>query len=71
MRSLFQECVRKTKSVQLAMDARKFEEAASLRGRSFLNNLNSYRTLHNSMDGSSGEINTGRNLAVVRCLALE
>jgi len=59
------ECVRKTKSVQEAMDAQRFEEAASLRGQSFLNNLNSYKTLHNSMEGSSGEINTGRNLAVV------
>ena len=48
------------------MDAQRFEEAASLRGQSFLNNLNSYKTLHNSMEGSSGEINTGRNLAVVR-----
>jgi len=39
------ECVERTKAVQLAMDQKNFEEAVKLRGRSFLNNLNTYRKL--------------------------
>ena len=54
-----------TKSVQAAMDGKRWAEAASLRGRSFLNNLNAYTTLRKSMEGSSGAANSGRNLAVV------
>ena len=46
------------------MDNKNFEEAAALRGRSFLNNLNSYKTLRKTIDGSSGAANSGRNLAV-------
>uniref|UniRef100_A0A0B6Z7M5 ATP-dependent 6-phosphofructokinase n=2 Tax=Arion vulgaris TaxID=1028688 RepID=A0A0B6Z7M5_9EUPU len=39
------ECVQRTKAVQAAMDARNFEEAVRLRGKSFQNNLNTYRLL--------------------------
>ncbi|XP_033849333.1 ATP-dependent 6-phosphofructokinase, platelet type-like isoform X4 [Acipenser ruthenus] len=39
------ECVQMTQEVQKAMDERKFEEAVRLRGRSFENNLNTYKLL--------------------------
>ncbi|XP_025091708.1 ATP-dependent 6-phosphofructokinase-like isoform X4 [Pomacea canaliculata] len=39
------ECVARTKAVQAAMDERNFEEAVRLRGKSFQNNLNTYRLL--------------------------
>jgi len=39
------ECVERTKAVQAAMDKKDFEEAVKLRGRSFLNNLYTYRKL--------------------------
>ncbi|XP_063159489.1 ATP-dependent 6-phosphofructokinase, platelet type isoform X2 [Candoia aspera] len=41
------ECVQMTQDVQKAMDERKFEEAVELRGRSFSNNLNTYKLLSN------------------------
>nr|XP_023660541.1 ATP-dependent 6-phosphofructokinase, platelet type isoform X3 [Paramormyrops kingsleyae] len=39
------ECVQMTQEVQKAMDEKKFEEAVKLRGRSFENNLNTYKLL--------------------------
>ncbi|XP_018613257.1 ATP-dependent 6-phosphofructokinase, platelet type-like isoform X2 [Scleropages formosus] len=39
------ECVQMTQEVQKAMDEGKFEEAVRLRGRSFENNLNTYKLL--------------------------
>ncbi|XP_033838784.1 ATP-dependent 6-phosphofructokinase, platelet type-like isoform X2 [Periophthalmus magnuspinnatus] len=39
------ECVQMTQEVQKAMDEKKFEEAVRLRGRSFENNLTTYRLL--------------------------
>ncbi|BFZ21148.1 hypothetical protein BsWGS_24186 [Bradybaena similaris] len=39
------ECVERTKEVQIAMDKRNFDEAVRLRGKSFQNNLNTYRLL--------------------------
>ncbi|XP_037746932.1 ATP-dependent 6-phosphofructokinase, platelet type isoform X1 [Chelonia mydas] len=39
------ECVQMTQEVQKAMDERKFCEAVKLRGRSFENNLNTYKLL--------------------------
>ncbi|KAM9789129.1 LOW QUALITY PROTEIN: ATP-dependent 6-phosphofructokinase, platelet type-like [Neosynchiropus ocellatus] len=41
------ECVQMTQEVQKAMDEKKFEEAVKLRGRSFENNLITYRLLAN------------------------
>ncbi|XP_061695947.1 ATP-dependent 6-phosphofructokinase, platelet type isoform X2 [Syngnathoides biaculeatus] len=41
------ECVQMTQEVQKAMDEKKFEEAVRLRGRSFENNLTTYRLLCN------------------------
>ncbi|XP_061778361.1 ATP-dependent 6-phosphofructokinase, platelet type isoform X5 [Nerophis ophidion] len=39
------ECVQMTQEVQKAMDEKKFEEAVKLRGRSFQNNLKTYKLL--------------------------
>ncbi|KAJ8396106.1 hypothetical protein AAFF_G00021790 [Aldrovandia affinis] len=39
------ECVQMTQEVQKAMDEKKFDEAVRLRGRSFENNLNTYKLL--------------------------
>ncbi|XP_059827901.1 ATP-dependent 6-phosphofructokinase, platelet type isoform X3 [Hypanus sabinus] len=39
------ECVQMTMDVQKAMDEGRFDEAVKLRGRSFENNLNTYKTL--------------------------
>jgi len=39
------ECVERTQDVQKAMDKKCFEEAVKLRGKSFQNNLNTYRLL--------------------------
>ncbi|XP_061569801.1 ATP-dependent 6-phosphofructokinase, platelet type isoform X1 [Cololabis saira] len=39
------ECVQMTQEVQKAMDLKKFEEAVKLRGRSFENNLRTYKLL--------------------------
>nr|XP_020846040.1 ATP-dependent 6-phosphofructokinase, platelet type isoform X1 [Phascolarctos cinereus]XP_020846041.1 ATP-dependent 6-phosphofructokinase, platelet type isoform X1 [Phascolarctos cinereus] len=39
------ECVHMTQEVQKAMDNRQFDEAVKLRGRSFENNLNTYKML--------------------------
>nr|XP_056713995.1 ATP-dependent 6-phosphofructokinase, platelet type [Euleptes europaea] len=41
------ECVQMTQEVQKAMDGRKFLEAVQLRGKSFENNLNTYKLLSN------------------------
>ncbi|XP_026135903.1 ATP-dependent 6-phosphofructokinase, platelet type-like isoform X4 [Carassius auratus] len=41
------ECVQMTQEVQKAMDEKQFEKAVRLRGRSFENNLNTYKLLSN------------------------
>ncbi|XP_058039892.1 ATP-dependent 6-phosphofructokinase, platelet type isoform X2 [Ahaetulla prasina] len=41
------ECVQMTQDVQKAMDERRFRDAVELRGRSFTNNLNTYKLLSN------------------------
>uniref|UniRef100_A0A8C1ZJD2 ATP-dependent 6-phosphofructokinase n=1 Tax=Cyprinus carpio TaxID=7962 RepID=A0A8C1ZJD2_CYPCA len=47
------ECVQMTQEVQKAMDEKRFEEAVKLRGRSFENNLNTYKLLsHRKIDSS-------------------
>ncbi|XP_078727860.1 ATP-dependent 6-phosphofructokinase, platelet type-like isoform X5 [Lampetra fluviatilis] len=55
------ECVQLTQEVQKAMDERRFADAVKLRGRSFENNLNTYKLLANKKvdsaypkDGSNG-----------------
>lgn len=65
------ECVARTKAVQQAMDSKNFEEAVRLRGKSFQNNLATYRLLSKlrppsslcKPDGSSPQLH--RNLAVM------
>ncbi|XP_069585798.1 ATP-dependent 6-phosphofructokinase, platelet type isoform X3 [Ranitomeya imitator] len=46
------ECVQMTQEVQKAMDERKFEDAVRLRGRSFENNLNTYKLLSHKKNTS-------------------
>ncbi|XP_015282815.1 PREDICTED: ATP-dependent 6-phosphofructokinase, platelet type isoform X2 [Gekko japonicus] len=58
------ECVQMTQEVQKAMDGRKFLEAVQLRGRSFENNLNTYKLLSNKK--SAAELpKTNFNVAVL------
>ncbi|TKS79402.1 ATP-dependent 6-phosphofructokinase, platelet type [Collichthys lucidus] len=58
------ECVQMTQEVQKAMDEKKFEEAVALRGRSFENNLITYRLL--SHRKSDSELPTSSfNVAVL------
>ncbi|XP_069565025.1 ATP-dependent 6-phosphofructokinase, platelet type isoform X2 [Brachyistius frenatus] len=58
------ECVQMTQEVQKAMDEKKFEEAVRLRGRSFENNLSTYRLL--SYRKADSELpNSGFNVAVM------
>ncbi|MGH0142638.1 UNVERIFIED_CONTAM: hypothetical protein FKN15_064572 [Acipenser sinensis] len=58
------ECVQMTQEVQKAMDERKFEEAVRLRGRSFENNLNTYKLLAHRKPQSELPI-SGFNVAVL------
>ncbi|XP_030608121.1 ATP-dependent 6-phosphofructokinase, platelet type isoform X5 [Archocentrus centrarchus] len=58
------ECVQMTQEVQKAMDEKKFEEAVRLRGRSFENNLSTYRLL--SCRKADSELpNSSFNVAVM------
>ncbi|CAM5094404.1 unnamed protein product [Eretmochelys imbricata] len=58
------ECVQMTQEVQKAMDERKFCEAVRLRGRSFENNLNTYKLLsHRRLDAELPKTNF--NVAVL------
>ncbi|XP_054483222.1 ATP-dependent 6-phosphofructokinase, platelet type-like isoform X3 [Anoplopoma fimbria] len=58
------ECVQMTQEVQKAMDEKKFEEAVRLRGRSFENNLSTYRLLsHRKADSELP--NSSFNVAVL------
>ncbi|XP_066508933.1 ATP-dependent 6-phosphofructokinase, platelet type-like [Hoplias malabaricus] len=58
------ECVQMTQQVQKAMDEKKFEEAVKLRGRSFENNLNTYKLL--SYRKTDSEVpKSGFNVAVL------
>uniref|UniRef100_A0A8C4IAJ6 ATP-dependent 6-phosphofructokinase n=1 Tax=Dicentrarchus labrax TaxID=13489 RepID=A0A8C4IAJ6_DICLA len=55
------ECVQMTQEVQKAMDEKKFEEAVRLRGRSFENNLSTYRLL--SYRKADSELPNGEEVA--------
>nr|XP_046264847.1 ATP-dependent 6-phosphofructokinase, platelet type-like isoform X7 [Scatophagus argus] len=58
------ECVQMTQEVQKAMDEKKFEDAVRLRGRSFENNLTTYRLL--SYRKADSELpNSSFNVAVL------
>ncbi|XP_067326466.1 ATP-dependent 6-phosphofructokinase, platelet type isoform X3 [Anolis sagrei] len=58
------ECVQMTQDVQKAMDERKFSDAVQLRGRSFQNNLNTYKLL--STKKAASELpTTNFNVAVL------
>ncbi|XP_045080759.1 ATP-dependent 6-phosphofructokinase, platelet type-like isoform X7 [Coregonus clupeaformis] len=58
------ECVQMTQDVQKAMDEKNFEEAVRLRGRSFENNLNTYKLL--SYRKADSELpNSSFNVAVL------
>ncbi|KAM4727566.1 ATP-dependent 6-phosphofructokinase, platelet type-like isoform 4-T4 [Anableps anableps] len=58
------ECVQMTQEVQKAMDEKKFDEAVRLRGRSFENNLSTYRLLA-SQTARSELQNSSFNVAVM------
>ncbi|KAM9323581.1 ATP-dependent 6-phosphofructokinase, platelet type-like [Pholidichthys leucotaenia] len=58
------ECVQMTQEVQKAMDEKRFDEAVRLRGRSFENNLNTYRLL--SYHKADAELpNSSFNVAIM------
>ncbi|XP_067107362.1 ATP-dependent 6-phosphofructokinase, platelet type isoform X4 [Osmerus mordax] len=58
------ECVQMTQEVQKAMDEKKFEEAVKLRGRSFENNLRTYKLLaHRELESEISQSNF--NVAVL------
>ncbi|XP_033020940.1 ATP-dependent 6-phosphofructokinase, platelet type isoform X1 [Lacerta agilis] len=58
------ECVQMTQEVQKAMDGKRFSEAVQLRGRSFENNLNTYKLL--STKKSAADLpKTNFNVAVL------
>ncbi|XP_067331332.1 ATP-dependent 6-phosphofructokinase, platelet type-like isoform X3 [Channa argus] len=58
------ECVQVTQEVQKAMDEKRFDEAVRLRGRSFENNLSTYRLLsHRKVDSELP--NSSFNVAVL------
>ncbi|XP_062335359.1 ATP-dependent 6-phosphofructokinase, platelet type isoform X1 [Osmerus eperlanus] len=58
------ECVQMTQEVQKAMDEKKFEEAVKLRGRSFENNLRTYKLLaHRELESEMSQSNF--NVAVL------
>ncbi|XP_029379837.1 ATP-dependent 6-phosphofructokinase, platelet type-like isoform X5 [Echeneis naucrates] len=60
------ECVQMTQEVQKAMDEKKFDEAVRLRGRSFQNNLNTYRLLsHRRADSELPNVKSSFNVAVM------
>ncbi|XP_061181740.1 ATP-dependent 6-phosphofructokinase-like isoform X2 [Saccostrea echinata] len=65
------ECVERTQAVQKAMNEKKFEEAVRLRGKSFQNNLTTYRMLSklrppkDKFDPSGTTSGTGKKLAVM------
>ncbi|XP_042202901.1 ATP-dependent 6-phosphofructokinase, platelet type isoform X18 [Callorhinchus milii] len=55
------ECVQMTQEVQKAMDEKRFDDAVKLRGRSFVNNLNTYKLLaHKTKDVEPPQSNTRR-----------
>lgn len=58
------ECVQMTQEVQKAMDEKRFEDAVKLRGRSFENNLNTYKLLSHHKIGTELP-NSSFNVAVL------
>lgn len=61
------DCVRVTKSVQECMDARNFEEATRLRGKTFKNNFETYCKVSGTLSNgcNTSVTNRNQNLAVV------
>ncbi|XP_052260643.1 ATP-dependent 6-phosphofructokinase, platelet type-like isoform X3 [Dreissena polymorpha] len=59
------ECVQKTQQVQKAMDERNFEEAVRLRGKSFQNNLTTYRLLSKLQPPIKGVVNNKQKFAIM------
>ncbi|XP_062595780.1 ATP-dependent 6-phosphofructokinase-like isoform X2 [Saccostrea cucullata] len=65
------ECVERTQAVQKAMNEKKFEEAVRLRGKSFQNNLTTYRMLSklrppkDKFDPSGATSGSGKKLGVM------
>ncbi|XP_019730659.1 ATP-dependent 6-phosphofructokinase, platelet type-like isoform X1 [Hippocampus comes] len=60
------ECVQMTQEVHKAMDEKKFEDAVRLRGRSFENNLSTYRLLCNrKADSELPHVSISFNVAVL------
>ncbi|XP_074657068.1 ATP-dependent 6-phosphofructokinase-like isoform X2 [Tubulanus polymorphus] len=59
------QCVEKTKAVQAAMDKKEFELAVKLRGRSFNNNLETYKKLAKAKPPHSDHANAWMNIAVI------
>ncbi|XP_010005298.1 PREDICTED: ATP-dependent 6-phosphofructokinase, platelet type isoform X2 [Chaetura pelagica] len=60
------ECVQMTQEVQKAMDEGRFVEAVRLRGRSFENNLNTYKLLsHKKPDAELPKVRSNFNVAVL------
>ncbi|XP_064410721.1 ATP-dependent 6-phosphofructokinase, platelet type isoform X3 [Latimeria chalumnae] len=64
------ECVQMTQEVQKAMDEGKFEEAVRLRGRSFENNLNTYKLLaHRRLDSELPKDDSFYSARVCNCIS--
>uniref|UniRef100_A0A8C8E0K7 6-phosphofructokinase n=1 Tax=Oryzias sinensis TaxID=183150 RepID=A0A8C8E0K7_9TELE len=60
------ECVQMTQEVQKAMDQKRFEEAVKLRGRSFENNLRTYKLLAHRKPESENKLESSNfNVAVL------
>ncbi|XP_030623092.1 ATP-dependent 6-phosphofructokinase, platelet type isoform X5 [Chanos chanos] len=60
------ECVQMTQEVQKAMDEKKFEDAVRLRGRSFENNLKTYKLLaHRKPESELPHVSSNFNVAVL------
>lgn len=60
------ECVEKTKLVQKAMDEKNFGEAVRLRGKSFANNLATYRLLSKlEPPKKTAKVSTGKKFAIM------
>ena len=58
------ECVEKTKEVTRAMENKDWDLAVQLRGRSFMRNLETFKSLSKNIPKNVGTSN-GRNLAVI------
>ncbi|KAL4218413.1 hypothetical protein ACF0H5_023149 [Mactra antiquata] len=59
------ECVERTQQVQKAMDQKNFEEAVRLRGKSFMNNLQTYRLLSKLEPPKHGSVQHTKKFAIM------